>query len=624
MLLPDRKDVLPIIPPPLEEQWLGNRRTRRKNKELRGNRISPIYGEYFRMANSLNRTADEWNQTINDQGKDLSQVVFQGKPFIHRWLDARYCLPEFLQRAHFVNLDTPFIPGEALNRLDDHDVFSQPIGGLRLLGVTVLEGTSLFDIEQMPLNRTTDGSLRLGKSDIRRINRMFRVYNFSPQIPQESTIRQVMVYLATQDLARPEERIIIPTSLGPLHQRMVAYLDYYKDLLTNFDLSFRDEHHFLTSTCWSRPWLPQAVGLFTIAKLGITPSSAISLFQTRAEHSWIAPFWWRKNLLPYLEMSVEGAVRRNSLPQSLRQYQHYDALAEQKVSDMLMDLYGKRELTDEEQIESFNSRKELMDELAQPHFKWLQDDIAHLPKRYLEVHLDGHQIIDKVMIASQNKQVLIFILKFKDGGTHLTLEVDKDQRVYGLPAKFVAAGPHSMDVLADILPPILENSRLRHETKKPVVVHFPAKNAEPRKEVQTDRDEPILVSPPRERYRPQRSKILTPISMLLEGPQPANVVPIEPPKFVVLDYSKDKIKNLLGKKSSDDVAERVMKAIVNFEHGRGNYKKMKEEITEGEDIWEIKLPHYRVEVMHVDGAFFALQKVGHRREIFNIRQRSRT
>ena len=238
MLLPDRPE--PSIKPVLDERWLGNRQTRRKNKELGRSDISKVTSEYKARIALLNRSVDEWNQTIDEQGTSLARVIFRGKPFVHRYLDERYDLPPFLERVHSANLSTPFVSAEILNEMDRQDIFSQPLGEEGVFGFTVLDGTSLYDIEQMSLTRSEEGSLRLEIADIRRINRMFTNDRFTQKAPQERVIRQAMVYLATQDLARPEEKINIPTTVRPLHQRLVAFFDYYKDLMTNFDLGLED------------------------------------------------------------------------------------------------------------------------------------------------------------------------------------------------------------------------------------------------------------------------------------------------------------------------------------------------------------------------------------------------
>lgn len=608
----DRREIQPPQKETQPQVWLVNRGQRRKNKDPEAQKKSAIIGEFNRMERLMNETATDWNQAVTDNDKNLSRIVYHGKPFVGRWLEVRRSLPEFLERAHFANLENSFVEPKVLNRYDPQDVFPQRIR-LRRFWLLPVNAPSLFDIEQMPLLRSEDG-ITLAKEDVKWINLIFHDDIFNPETNQKSIIRQAMLYLATQRLARPEEKITIPDSLRPLHDRVFAFFDYYKKLLTNFDLDEWEENRLIRTLHWTAPFLPQALSSFIPASLEITPQSAIKLFQTRAELSPVPTFIWKRHLLKALEFGAKDAYRINGLPKDLAKYQHLDVQNDQAASKILSEHYQRLGLSEADLENAYNKKFEWLDKLTELYFKHLKQDIVHHPQKRLQINLAETSIFDNILLTSQYPNTLIFILRFKDGNTPLTLEIDKNQRPYGLPAKLISENPHFMDlILGDLLPPVLDWAREHHpgvepiklsDYRKPEPVVTPVQKEE---EPQYNPDDYVEYRA----RRPKTPKVLTPIAKLLEGPEVAKTPQNQAPKFVVF-HSRKLVEELVGKRVPDKVIDGLMLEIKDVEYGRSRIKTL-------EDVGglrESKYGDYRIIYKHEHDQFLSLVAIGRRESIF--------
>lgn len=321
---------------------IPNRRDRRKNKQTFAPQTTVIKGELDRFRASFMSVGQRVEREIYTHERDLTRITFLGEPFIYEQMELQRKLPDLLERAHFVNLEKPFISPQELNSFDGVNSFSKKVGGI-----------SLLDIEQMELNE--EG--RLDTADIKRINKLYhdtqhrRLLSLWPfykdqDRAQAEGVKEDLYFFVCQQEARPDEKISVPAYLIPLYERLIVYFDYYKDLLTNFDLGLVDEMRFVKTLSWTTPWMPQTLGCFVPARLGITPSSAFKLYQTRAESSYVAPFYWRRNILPYLEAGGVEACREKGLPLDLQVYQHYDPQMDETARNNIIGHYRGRHMTD--------------------------------------------------------------------------------------------------------------------------------------------------------------------------------------------------------------------------------------------------------------------------------------
>ena len=532
----DRREIQPGQQETQPQVGLGNRADRRKNRSSNSSSAQALAGQYNRHYNLLGETIDEWNQIVDEQDHQPTKVIYRGKPFISRWLEVRRGLSIFLERAQTENKGLVTLPQSAIKRFKEQDFYSQELGGSNFLGLITSEGTSFFDIEQMSLPLPTEG--------IRRINRMFHA-------GRSPVMLQAMIYLATQEFARPEQKNLVFPSLHPLHNRLVAYFDYYKDLMVNFDMGLKDEFSFRKTLAYTEPGLPLALGIYMPGRLGITPSSAIKLFQTRVETSF-SPFFWRNSgILETMEMGAKEAYREKTLPANLEKYQHYDEKTDGRALDQFAQFYGKNKLTDTELEGLYNNSDNLIDRLIDFYFKDLYSDVMRSPHRQLNFKMPEGHVVTNITLTCQNKQTLVLILHFADDETHLTLEMGQNGNFYGMQAKLVVDHEHFIKaVFSDILPPILEEARKMHPNREPIRLsdYRRVEQAEVQP-AQVDQEavwqEPIrLPFPKREHHKV--SKVFTPIAQYLAGPKPVNTTELPEPKYHVINSSRFSLTELMG------------------------------------------------------------------------------
>ncbi|QQG43131.1 MAG: hypothetical protein HYW45_02935 [Candidatus Daviesbacteria bacterium] len=616
----DRREVLPAQKETQSPVWSGNRAQRRKNKDWRPFAQSALVGQYNRFEHSIAETVGRWNQVVGGHDNNLTKALYQGEPFIGRWLEVRRKLPFFLEQAQLKNLDPAnrFVSTATLNRFDEQDYYSRELGVPSFLGVPLSTGTSLFDIEQMPLLKSTsDGRERfqLQAVDIQRINGMFHEGQSRRPGRDTSVVLLSMIYLASQEFARPDEKTPLPQSLHPLRDRLVAYFDYYQDLMTSFGFSLKDEYSFLGALQYTKPWLPHALGMFMPARLGITPASAVKLFQTRSELSSSPLFWRTSGILKTLELSAADAHREKNLPTNLQRYQDYDRDTDNEALRQLWQFYGGADLSEQELARVYTDSTNLLDKLIDLYFKDVYSDIMRSPQRQLKLAMPQDHLIKEVTLTCQNKQVLIFILHFADGKTHLTLELSQGDKFYGMPAKAVKDNPHFISfIFADILPPVLEAAKKRHPDREPIRLS------------DYRRTEPLMVQtvvfdqlptpsvelpvPKRVRSRPRR--LLTPLAQYLSGPKPVDHQDSPEFKYSVI-HSKALVEEKMGRGARPNDVERVMEHIRRFELGFTPIKMI--DWSEGKRVVG-RVGDLRIVYNHLGNGVYALEAIGDREYIY--------
>lgn len=584
----------------------GNRAMRRHNSDADALKGAAMVKEFNRRGVLLNATNNVFNQVVKKYEQNPARIVYQGQPFINNWLEVRHKLPGFLKRAHISNLEDPFVTQETLSQFDTQDSFSTKLGGRTFLGLPILEGTSLTDVEQMPLLRL-DGRVSLSTDDIRRINRMFHYRIFpwsSKETTTESLIRQSMLYLAVQKAARPEEKITISQTLHPLYERLIAYFDYYKDLMTDFNLEGLDEKQLLVTLGWGRPWIPQAVGCYIPARLGITPASAIKLYQTHAEFSSMPTYFWRRNILPSMEFGAKHAIRRNALPADLERYQKYSEQMDKEAAEQLADYYQKQDLSEQ--------KENPVAKLTGLYFKSLQDDVVRLPNRVIEIAMPEGLPVAKVMIASHNRNTLMFVLSFTDGQTHLTLEIDRDQNIYGFPAKLIYDNPHFAElILRDILPPVLEWAKFKYPGIEPI--RLSDYRREERKVPAVGQPQATEALPSRVERPLKRYRVLTPLARILDAPEPPHfhTEPLRRTRSVI--YSRSSVIEKMGGTPRPKDVDRVIETIRRFELGLVQVRKIS---WSGGERESVRIGDLRAVLNKVSDTVYVLEYIRDRENVY--------
>jgi len=409
------------------------------------------------MVTALGETNNGWNAVLTEQNGSLSRMVYQGRPFIQRHLEVRRGLPQFLEYVRSTNTGAQVIDPSDIDNLAKEDIFSQK-----------LQGTSLFDIESMPFEP------ELSADDIKRMTLMLQYplstrlrglahrilgqKSFAYETEEEARLRLGLVIFAIQKFAQPD-RVEVPPTLVPLHQRFTAFFDHYMGLLTSSPMSMLRERSLVETLKAGFPWLPYSIGCYIPARLGITPHSSVGLYYARVEQSSLLNFHWRE-VLGLLEEGAIHAFRKGNLPAGLESYQHIDRANDDRAYTLVQSYYGEHPLrdADEEEKEEFTLPfNQLMDELGD-RWQSLHQTLMASPKRRLEFVLQRGHVVERVTLTCQNDQSLIFILHLSAGQAYLTLEIGSDRRFYGFSPKMVARDAGLMYLLQiDLLESLLKN-----------------------------------------------------------------------------------------------------------------------------------------------------------------------
>lgn len=593
-----------------------NRANRRKARlDSRTKERNNWVSTYNALTADLNQSTARMNQVIKAFGGNLTQMIYQGEPFIVHDLDTSRRLHTFIEQVVLVNPRIGFTDQAFITKLKEEDMYTMQ-----------LRGTSLLDIESMPPP--------LSAEDIVRINKMFyqtNSFNFfrrSRETPKERIIRQSMMLLASQKTARPEERIKIPEGLTPLYLRLVNYFDYYTHLITNLSKDYLSEGNFMHVLVWGRPWIPQAIGCYLPGRLGITPSSAVKLFSERAYNLGVYSVTWgsaktNRGLMGYLTRGASKAVRKNSLPEQISRYQHYDFDNEQIVTNMLQrqsksiavdrsEVYG-RHLQAESLLNRLSSQRES-----------LIRDIQNSRDKFLTISLPEDEMLRTITLASQYRQTLMFILQFLNGG-HLTLEyaqnspsgIDKPDHLYGLPIEVIKSGSYLRDfIINKLLTATFDNLTppaysIRGEKPQPQV----EEDKEVSPQTVTEPAEDILVYVPTPKIKvPKIRRILTPIGQVLSQepsvPEPGD---FSYRKYHVM-YSQDQISEKLGRKVKPKTLDRISEAIGRFEFGWESSVKIID--WSGGKRYVFRVGDLRIVLNHLGKGEFLVDGIGDRRYIY--------
>lgn len=388
------------------------------------------------LARQLEDSAISWNQSVKSEGKDVAfakTVYGDNFPFIHDYLVTRKPLVTLIDEIHRLHIQTGSLNPDFLNNLDGEDIFSVKLGR---------DEISLSDIEKMPLP--------LSLANIKSINRMFRQKTFSRSTRQEHLIRQSMIFLALSHHIWPETSRNIPSSIRPLTERMCDWLDYYCDLLTNASLSPSDESNLLLSIAYTGPYLMKALGSYFPARLGISSSSALKFYSERAQNSSLPDFGF-KMILNQLTKETREAIRKSVIPEELQDFLLFDKKIDEKVQALLLASYGTKFFNESEAVRLYEENDNTIRSLIE-NWKRVTRVMSDNSKKYLSILLPNGSFAKEMIIAQQYRKTLIFILKFTDSETHLTIEIDQNGSVWGFPTKLTMESPLVRErVLADIL-----------------------------------------------------------------------------------------------------------------------------------------------------------------------------
>lgn len=594
------KERPPILPEPVS----FNRAMRRRKSP---GEISMINTETTQLSIDLKKTHDDWIRNSqygeeNWQQGGFAKVVYRGAPFIYPYLETRWKIPQLINAIQKIQQNNPGIQptyAETLADLKNQDIFSHKVNG-----------ASLSDIAKMPLP--------LERSDIKKINRMLYTF-FSPGRGKSLIVRYALLFLATQKIAHPEKQMTMSPSLEHLYSRMTHYLDYYVNFFTTSSPTREEQEWFLITLGWVGRWLIYSLGCYLPARLGLTPSSVIKLYQQQTTD--VSSFL-HSSIRKEMEKQIRFSFSKDTLPGDLVDYQYYNSQNDKTATQLLLKFYGSQDLKDSEMASASTDSEQLLKRLG-TYRKTTYAEIRNSSNNRLILNLPENSAIDKVVITNQrqNKQVLIFILKFKDGQTHLTLEIDSRNKLYGLPEELIRENPHIGDfLLKDILTPFLEEMRQKHpniETKPTSqfkllsgFVISPQSTLIPSKEKGTEEIDVEPVKIPK-----RKLTIPTPIRQIFiqtQEPEPRSPIEEKTRQFKVF-HTRKRVTQMLGGKPRPQDIEQIMETIRRFEFGQKLLKQIS--WSEGKRV-VLKVRKWRIILNPLGRNSYSLEDIGWRKDIY--------
>lgn len=523
-------------------------------------------------------------RVAQNHGHDLTAIVYKGEPYIQEFLSVY----RHIHNAR-VRLQSSGALGEDLNReaaerhLQKVDLFSYEI-----------KGVSLLDIEGIHL----DGESHMSEKDVEMIDEIFLPeLSFRGRAAEKNsgkrTLRSAITVFIGQAFARPE--LHIPPSLTKLQQNLTAYLDYYTTLLTNPALDRNSETYLSGIMLFGGPYFRTLIGIYLPARYGITPSSAIKAYEQRIAKSPLkSRAFWRKISKGTFISIAQQAFREGALPDDLRAYQFYNGDVDAKAAKLIQQFYSARIAQDQEQFNAHKKAKEFVQTLTM-NMKDLIKEIRHKYSRRIEYDLPNN-IAERITVTAQNRQTLIFIIHLPDH-LHITLEIDRKGRLFGIPPALSRKIPHIENfLLTDILSPLARRFAPIPFTKKTIAgpLLIPKVQEDPAHELKEKKRRPK-----RKKRRILFSASVLEVSQSQEPPYPA--------KFV--SYSEEKVRELLpGKKPREKDVEHLMRTIRLFEQGWEQAVR----ITKDKTIFRLRVGDYRVRLKMIEQGRFVIMDIADR------------
>lgn len=565
------------------ERPAENRYTRRRRMRLNGSIPEPLVYLYSAVDTWKDSTFKR-NRMIDgmDKGATLAERIYSEGSIIGAYINDARNVSLALKGAKRFEVKDPEIARFAHQR----NPFTQRI-----------RGASLTDIEELPYPLTREGLIT--------INRFLR-FSYVSRFTLSNTAQmaqEIAVTLPALNTIYPKEGLVT-SQLKPLCDRMTAYFDFFSDFITSTHISPTQEIEFLSVAAFASRSLWRGLGCFLPGRLGITPSSTAKLFDGKIRSGFDAWAW--EMLKKELTKELHGAFLKDKLPEELHKYLLYDTQANQEAAMLLQPYYQQLAKDSFERAHSGDQNEPLI--RLHSYQKALRADMLNAPEKFLRFPLT-HPVIREVLVASQYKQSLILIVRFRNSPTHLTLDINERGKIYGIPAALLREDPHIGDLLAkDLLGPILEYGRRRHpgiESVPKAVIRMPLRITQkppPDLIVNGDDYTKYIAEKPLKRKRLVR---------LFQEPKLPERVEQREPRFQV-NHSRSQVEELTGGKLPEKMTDRVMEAIKMFEWG----EKTAKDLTDIQGYYRIRVGDYRIFLYHMDGKKYDLDKIKHRSKAY--------
>lgn len=515
--------------------------------------ISRTHEQLVEAATNMNNILHQAKEQTDQPRLTLSYLAFHAEPYAQKYLLAG-------RRIH-----EQYLKVKDSGRFNEESVEAD-IQNLDIYGRS-FHGTSLVDIEGMEPDHKTG---YLPPEDMRKINRMFRDkgnltalsrFKYFKQPEGDSAILESVLVFTAQGWARPEALDSTP-QLRKLHRNLSAYFDYYVDVMMDPAYNPDDEANLLMALSFVGPEFVAGFGAYLPARLGITPSST-----TKAYIQKDFGIGWQKLRNKYLDTPTNDAHLVGILPDDLAQYQHYDSEMDRKAAQILREHYAIALNADEDQLKAHETATQARDGLIDSYPSIMRRIVKSQDKK-IDIALE-RTAAQNITITTANRRTLMFVLHMQ-GGTHLTLELNKTGRIFGIPPELQKKHPNIQDmILSDILPPLLS----KFETRKPEVKTAGTLyryQTQPSPDAHSDaHDEEVRET----RVKKRAGRFLGGRS---HGAEPELPTPTQSPEKVrFVAHSEDQIKTLLGGSKATDKDVRVaMDQIRLFEYGAHGEKNL--------------------------------------------------
>lgn len=478
---------------------------------------------------------------------------------------------------------------------------------------TKFGGLSLGDIENMELDPQTH---ELAPEDIRRLNKMFRTFNIFRVRAKSSSRDHILEPLrgfALRQYIHPE--MAVPKSLEKLQENITAYFDYYTFFLTDFKQDPSNERIMLLMFFLGAPHLPGAVASYIPAKLNITPASAIKLYK---QHELLSPdrrngSAWKK-IEGKLRPTIQQAYREDAFPKDLAKYQHYDEKIDSAAADR-MQSYIQENTKVDRQVQDKDEAESLLDQLDK-HRRDVVRNVMQSKEKRIVYEISEDYPADRITLI-RNRDTFVFIMHFSDN-IHLTLELDKTGRLFGVPPSLVKAYPHVSDVfIVDILKPLLEKYKTQDviNVEQSAVTQIGVANfVPPIADFETPEDLMQKEDDEVEVEAPKRKRLLRMGTIFPSDPLPP-VISYKSGKERFVIHSEDNVREKLGSKvgRQDVVVGQVLRAISNFESGYGRPPVM---LKGDNTAVHIRAGNYRIIMNRLGGRDYSIREIVDRQDAY--------
>lgn len=477
---------------------------------------------------------------------------------------------------------------EYLQYCNEHDPIVQPH-----------KGVSIGSIADM--------SSPLSGEDIRKINDLFYVGLFRrPNEVQKHNTAILSNFTVQSQL--PGAHAQVSPRTQRLKENLTSYFDYWAEVFTNSaNLAEGGYLHMDFLRMMFSQHLLYTTIAYIPARLGVSPSSAMELFEEFAEMSnFTARRTLKKGVRKYTTQILGQSYIPSKVPEDILPFILPNSQNSESVSSFL-----EKEIAipegENEQFEAYNSRNRAIKQL---NTQVLPSVLRSLTKGKEVVNLVPQEsdYITKIQIAQQYSKAAIIVLHLKNG-SHLTLDFTKNNRVYGFPHRVRQQNPSIEDqVILDVVDSITGELRRQREHARQTETHDSDNQTE-------------VIKPVYQPYSPQelrRKKIKTRSEQDQQQPEPLTEItnePVQQARVNFVAYDEGLIKKELGGKASAKTVRQVSNALYRFGYGEKSAKLLEFDPTH--NTIRLRAGNFRIVLRRIDESQFEIIKIGDRKDVYS-------